>query len=57
MKNLYPYQSLHHIHSSFSHRTYFTKNINRVDDAFLEFIQDHVNGKKDASSANTSTAN
>ena len=56
MKIYYAYQSLHHIHPSFSHCTHFSKNINRVDDTFLEFIKDHVYAKKHSSSANTSTA-
>jgi hypothetical protein len=49
------YQSLHHVHSSLSHRTHLSKNIDRIDDTFLKFIKDRIYSKEDASSANTST--
>ena len=49
------YQSLHHVHSSLSHRTHLSKNIDRIDDTFLEFIKNCIYGKEDASSTNTST--
>jgi hypothetical protein len=51
----YSYQSLHHIHSSLSHFTHLSKNIDRIDDTFLKFIKDRIYSKEDASSANTST--
>jgi hypothetical protein len=49
------YQSLHHVHSSLSHCTHLSKNIDRIDDTFLQFIKDRIYSKEDASSANTST--
>ena len=57
MENFHAYQSLHHVHSSFSHSTHFPKNINRVDNAFLKLIKNRIYSKKDSSSPNTSTKN
>ena len=55
MKIKHSYQSLHHVHSTLSHCTHLSKNIDRIDGTFLEFIKDRIYSKEDASSANTST--
>ena len=56
-KTVFSYQSLDHLHSSFSHCTDFSKNVNGIDDTIIDFIKDCINSKEDTCPANTSTKN